>query len=98
MQIKMTMLLILVLTVQLQLVLKRVQLLRLLFQKIKISLKLYLLILIKGMTDSVLNPSNYTVGDKKLPAGTDIKFVDNKNKVLITLPEAFVTVNGNLLL
>ena len=44
----------------------------------------------KGMTDSVLNPSNYTIGNKTLPAGTDIKFVDNKNKVRITLPEAFV--------
>ncbi|QED49668.1 hypothetical protein [Cytobacillus dafuensis] len=48
----------------------------------------------KGMTDSVLAPSNYTIGGKALPANTDIKFVDNKNKVVITLPESFVSVNG----
>ncbi|MEH7389769.1 hypothetical protein [Bacillus sp. JJ1474] len=47
-----------------------------------------------GMTDSVLSPSNYTIGGKVLPANTDIKFVDNKNKVVITLPEGFVTVDG----
>ncbi|TCJ06259.1 hypothetical protein [Cytobacillus praedii] len=49
---------------------------------------------VNGMTDSVLSPANYTVGGKALPANTDIKFVDNKNKVMITLPEGFVTVNG----
>ncbi|KAA9015491.1 S-layer homology domain-containing protein [Niallia endozanthoxylica] len=48
----------------------------------------------KGMSDSVLAASNYTIGGKALPAGTDIKFVDNKNKVRITLPESFITVNG----
>ena len=48
-----------------------------------------------GMSDTVLNPANYTVGGKALPTGTDIKFIDNKNKVRITLPESFVTVNGN---
>ncbi|WP_071393455.1 S-layer homology domain-containing protein [Bacillus tuaregi] len=47
-----------------------------------------------GMSDSVLDAANYTIGGKVLPANTDIKFVDNKNKVRITLPEAFVTVNG----
>ncbi|MCM3162704.1 hypothetical protein [Metabacillus litoralis] len=47
-----------------------------------------------GMGDSVLSPSNYTVGGKVLPANTDIKFVDNRNNVRITLPEGFVTVNG----
>ena len=48
-----------------------------------------------GMSDSVLAAANYKVGDKVLPSTTDIKFVDNKNKVRITLPESFVTVNGN---
>ncbi len=48
----------------------------------------------EGMSNSVLDPANYTIGGKALPAGTDIKFVDNKNKVRITLPEAFITVNG----
>lgn len=48
-----------------------------------------------GMSDSVTKASNYTIGDKALPVGTDIKFIDNKNKVRITLPESFVTVNGS---
>ncbi|WP_338449580.1 S-layer homology domain-containing protein [Niallia oryzisoli] len=48
-----------------------------------------------GMSDSVKEASNYTIGGKALPAGTDIDFIDNKNKVRITLPESFVSVNGN---
>ena len=47
------------------------------------------------MSDSVLDKTNYTVGGKILPEGTDIQFVDNKNKVVITLPESFITVNGD---
>lgn len=49
----------------------------------------------KGMTDSAINPANYTIGGKALPANTDIKFVDNRNKVIIALPESFVSVNGS---
>ncbi|KMY51907.1 S-layer homology domain-containing protein [Peribacillus loiseleuriae] len=48
-----------------------------------------------GMSDSVLTASNYKLGGKVLPSNTEIKFVDNKNKVRITLPESFVTANGN---
>ena len=47
-----------------------------------------------GMTDSVLSTSNYTIGGIALPSNTDIKFINNKNNVRITLPEGFVTANG----
>ena len=47
-----------------------------------------------GMTDSVLSTSNYTIGGTALPSNTDIKFINNKNNVRITLPEGFVTANG----
>ena len=58
-------------------------------------LLLYSLLMQTGMSDSVLEPTNYTVGEKVLPEGTDIQFIDNKKKVKITLPESFVSVNGN---
>ncbi|WP_261131739.1 S-layer homology domain-containing protein [Bacillus sp. Marseille-Q3570] len=48
-----------------------------------------------GMSNSALNTSNYTIGGKVLPSNTDIKFLNDRNHVQITLPESFVTVNGD---
>ena len=33
-----------------------------------------------GMSDSVLDEANYKIGSTTLPAGTEIEFIDNKNK------------------
>jgi len=46
------------------------------------------------MSNSALTASNYTLGAKALPAGTTLKFVDNKSKVVISLPEGSITANG----
>ncbi len=43
-----------------------------------------------------MEPQITPLAAKVLPEGTDIQFVDNKNKVKITLPESFITVNGKL--
>jgi len=48
----------------------------------------------KSMSDSAVNSSNYMLGGKALPAGTTVKFVDNRSKVVITLPQGSVTANG----
>lgn len=48
----------------------------------------------KSMSDSAVNASNYMLGGKALPAGTTVKFVDNRTKVVITLPQGSVTANG----
>ncbi|WP_061810709.1 S-layer homology domain-containing protein [Rossellomorea vietnamensis] len=48
----------------------------------------------KSMSDSAVNASNYMLGGKSLPAGTTVKFVDNRSKVVITLPQGSVTANG----
>lgn len=47
------------------------------------------------VTSSALTASNYTLGGKALPAGTQLQFVDGTKKVRFTLPEASVTANGN---
>ncbi|MBT2661578.1 S-layer homology domain-containing protein [Bacillus sp. ISL-45] len=49
----------------------------------------------KNMSDSAVNASNYTLGGKALPAGTTVKFVDNRSKVVITLPQGSITANGS---
>ncbi|MEH7443989.1 S-layer homology domain-containing protein [Bacillus sp. JJ1122] len=48
----------------------------------------------KSMSDSAVNASNYTLGGKALPTGSTVKFVDNRSKVVITLPQGSVTANG----
>lgn len=48
----------------------------------------------KTMSDSAVNAANYTLGGKALPAGTTVKFVDNRSKVVITLPKGSITANG----
>ncbi|MFL8936296.1 S-layer homology domain-containing protein [Rossellomorea oryzaecorticis] len=48
----------------------------------------------KNMSDSAVNASNYTLGGKSLPSGTTVKFVDNRSKVVITLPQGSITANG----
>ncbi|WP_235801759.1 S-layer homology domain-containing protein [Ureibacillus manganicus] len=47
------------------------------------------------VTTSALTASNYTLGGKALPAGTQLQFVDGTNKVRFTLPESSITANGN---
>lgn len=49
----------------------------------------------KNMSDSAVSASNYTLGGKALPAGTTVKFVDNRSKVVITLPQGSITANGS---
>lgn len=48
----------------------------------------------KTMSDSAVNAANYTLGGKALPAGSTVKFVDNRSKVVITLPQGSITANG----
>ncbi|MEH7883014.1 S-layer homology domain-containing protein [Bacillus sp. JJ1609] len=48
----------------------------------------------KSMSDSAVNASNYTLGGKALPTGSTVKFVDNRSKVVITLPQGSVSANG----
>ncbi|MBP2242221.1 hypothetical protein J2Z40_002795 [Cytobacillus eiseniae] len=48
----------------------------------------------KEMSDSALVASNYTLGGKVLPTDTQLKFVDSKKNVEVTLPEGFITANG----
>lgn len=52
----------------------------------------------KEMSDSALVASNYKLGGKVLPADTQLKFVDSRSKVEITIPEGFVTANGTYVL
>lgn len=49
----------------------------------------------KNMSNSAITASNYTLGGKALPTGTTLKFVDNKSKVVVTLPQGSVTANGS---
>jgi len=48
----------------------------------------------KNMSDSAVNAANYTLGGKALPTGSTVKFVDNRSKVVITLPQGSITANG----
>ncbi|WP_423408401.1 S-layer homology domain-containing protein [Heyndrickxia sp. MSNUG] len=48
----------------------------------------------KLMSDSAVNASNYKLGGKALPAGTTLKFVNDRMNVVITLPQGSVTANG----
>jgi trimeric autotransporter adhesin len=48
----------------------------------------------EDMSNSVLDASKYTLGGVALPAGTTLTFVDNKQNVLVTLPEGYITVDG----
>lgn len=48
----------------------------------------------KNMSDSAVNSANYTLGGKALPVGTTVKFVDDRSKVVITLPKGSITANG----
>lgn len=52
----------------------------------------------KEMSDTALVAANYTLGGKVLPTDTDIKFVNNKSTVEITLPEGFIAANGTYVL
>lgn len=47
------------------------------------------------MSNSALTASNYTLGGKALPTGTTLRFVDNKTKVVISLPQGSITANGS---
>ncbi|MCH4826823.1 S-layer homology domain-containing protein [Planococcus halocryophilus] len=49
----------------------------------------------KKMSNSALTASNYTLGGKALPTGTTLKFVDDRSKVVVTLPQGSVTANGS---
>lgn len=46
------------------------------------------------VTTSALNPANYTLDGRALPAGTTLNYIDNTEKVQITLPAGSVTANG----
>jgi hypothetical protein len=48
----------------------------------------------KPMTDSAVDASNYTLGGKALPTSTTVKFVDDRTKVVITLPQGSITASG----
>lgn len=48
----------------------------------------------EDMSNSVLDASKYTLGGVALPTGTTLTFVDNKQNVLVTLPEGYITVEG----
>ncbi|MCK1987215.1 S-layer homology domain-containing protein [Lysinibacillus fusiformis] len=50
------------------------------------------------VTATATNASNYTLGGKELPAGTQLQFVDGTKKVRFTLPEGSITANGNYVL
>ncbi|WP_182480602.1 S-layer homology domain-containing protein [Peribacillus asahii] len=47
------------------------------------------------VTSSATTASNYTLGGKALPAGTQLQFVDGTKKVRITLPAGSITANGS---
>ncbi|MFJ8246338.1 S-layer homology domain-containing protein [Peribacillus asahii] len=50
------------------------------------------------VTSSATTASNYTLGGKALPAGTQLQFVDGTKKVRITLPAGSITANGSYVL
>lgn len=50
------------------------------------------------VTSAALTASNYTLGGKALPTGTQLQFVDGTKKVRVTLPEGSITANGNYVL
>lgn len=52
----------------------------------------------EAMSNDALNASNYTLGGAALPSGTTLVFVDNKQNVLVTLPEGSISVNGKRVL
>ncbi len=46
------------------------------------------------MNNSALVAANYTLGGKALPSGTTLAFYDNRQNVLVTLPQGSITANG----
>lgn len=48
----------------------------------------------EAVTTSALNPANYTLDGRALPAGTTLNFIDSNSSVLITLPAGSVAANG----
>ncbi|WNS75219.1 S-layer homology domain-containing protein [Bacillus sp. DTU_2020_1000418_1_SI_GHA_SEK_038] len=50
------------------------------------------------VTASATSASNYTLGGKALPAGTQLQFVDGTKKVRVTLPAGSITANGKYVL
>ncbi|USK59583.1 S-layer homology domain-containing protein [Peribacillus asahii] len=50
------------------------------------------------VTSSATTASNYTLGGKALPAGTQLQFVNGTKQVRITLPAGSITANGSYVL
>lgn len=52
----------------------------------------------KEMGSSALVAANYKLGGVTLPTNTNLTFLGDKTKVLVTLPDGYVTANGNRVL
>lgn len=52
----------------------------------------------KGVTNSALSLSNYTLAGKALPEGTVVRFVDDRQNVEIVLPAGSINTSGDYVL
>jgi S-layer homology domain. len=48
-----------------------------------------------ALSDSALNPNNYTINGTPLPADAKLTFVNDKLNVRVTLPDSYVYATGN---